>query len=139
LVFFFAFGGGVRQRDSYLLTQILMIDAEQVCQKEAWNRGHKDECRVFKTLGDRELPKAVVACMELLSRRKHGRIADDEWARVCGLQSHIDDFKKNLSYPNIALMAMGASQFSVTHDLFDTDLVAAMYARVSYLRTVPRV
>lgn len=78
-----------------------------------------------------ELPKAVVACMELLNRRKHGLITDDEWKQLCCLQTHIDDFKKNLSYPDIELMAMGASQFSRTDDMFDKEFVAAMYARVS--------
>ncbi|KAH9873928.1 hypothetical protein IAQ61_004555 [Plenodomus lingam] len=99
------------------------------CQKEAWSRGHKHECKVFKALGDKELPKAVLACMEVLSRRKHGLISDDEWEQLCRLQSHIDDFKKNGSYPNIELMAMGASQFSLTQGMFDKDFVAAMYAR----------
>ncbi|CBX95721.1 hypothetical protein LEMA_P028730.1 [Plenodomus lingam JN3] len=101
----------------------------QNCQKEAWSRGHKHECKVFKALGDKELPKAVLACMEVLSRRKHGLISDDEWEQLCRLQSHIDDFKKNGSYPNIELMAMGASQFSLTQGMFDKDFVAAMYAR----------
>ncbi|KAH9878933.1 hypothetical protein J1614_002368 [Plenodomus biglobosus] len=106
------------------------IERLQACQKEAWARGHKHECKVFKALGDKELPKAVVACMELLSWRKHGLIPNDEWEHLCRLQTHIDDFKKSASYPNIELMAMGASQFSLTQDMFDKDFVAAMYARV---------
>jgi hypothetical protein len=68
--------------------------------------------------------------MELLTRRKHGLISDDEWTLLCQLQTHIDDFKKNGSYENIELMAMGASQFSLTQNMFDKDFVAAMYARV---------
>ncbi|KAI8940426.1 hypothetical protein NX059_004114 [Plenodomus lindquistii] len=102
----------------------------KACQKEAWARGHKHECKVFKALGDKELPKAVLACMEILSRRKHSLISDEEWERLCRLQTHIDDFKKSSSYPNIELMAMGASQFSLTQETFDKDFVAAMYARV---------
>jgi hypothetical protein len=68
--------------------------------------------------------------MELLTRRKHGLISDDEWSLVLQLQSHIDDFKKLPSWENIELMAMGASQFSLTQDMFNKDFVAAMYARV---------
>lgn len=83
-------------------------------------------------MADRELPKAVLACMELLSRKKHGLISDEEWTLLCRLPSHIDDFKRNGSYANIELMAMGASQFSLTQKLFNRDFVAAMYARVSH-------
>lgn len=49
---------------------------------------------------------------------------------LLSLPSHVDDFKANGNYGNIELMAMGASQFSLTQDIFDKDFVAAMYARV---------
>jgi hypothetical protein len=68
--------------------------------------------------------------MELLTRRKHGFITDDEWTLLCQLPTHIDDFRKNKAYENIELMAMGASQFSLTQNMFNKDFVAAMYARV---------
>lgn len=71
-----------------------------------------------------------MACMELLTRRKHGLVTDNEWATLCQLQTHINDFKQNGSYANIELMAMGASQFSLTQSMFDKDFVEAMYARV---------
>lgn len=73
--------------------------------------------------------------MELLTRRKHGQISDDQWALVCGLQTHVDDFKRNGSYESIELMSMGASQFSLTQKIFDKDFVAAMYARVCSFRS----
>lgn len=85
-------------------------------------------------MADRVLPKAVLACIEILSRRKHDLISDEEWERLCRLPSHVDDFKRNGSYSNIELMAMGVSQFSLTQGLFDRDFVAAMYARVSQTR-----
>lgn len=69
--------------------------------------------------------------MELLTRRKHGLISDQDWELLCQLPSHIDDFKRNGTYPNIELMAMGAGQFSLSQDMFDKDFVAAMYGRVS--------
>jgi hypothetical protein len=68
--------------------------------------------------------------MELLTRRKHGLISDNEWSLVCQLDTHIDHFKQNGTYENIELMAMGASQFSLTQNVFDKDFVAAMYTRV---------
>ncbi|KAH3966701.1 hypothetical protein HBI24_215170 [Parastagonospora nodorum] len=102
----------------------------KACQKEAWNRGHKHECKSLRSLANNEIPKAVLACMELLTRRKHSLISDDEWSLVLQLQSHIDDFKKLPSWENIELMAMGASQFSLTQDMFNKDFVAAMYARI---------
>jgi hypothetical protein len=49
---------------------------------------------------------------------------------LLSLPSHTEDFKANGNYSNIELMAMGASQFSLTQELFDKDFVAAMYARV---------
>jgi hypothetical protein len=69
--------------------------------------------------------------MDLLTMKKHGIIPDEAWNMLLSLPSHIDDFKANGNYGNIELMAMGASQFSVTQDLFDKDFVAAMYGRVS--------
>ena len=69
--------------------------------------------------------------MDLLTMKKHDIIPEQAWDMLLSLPSHIDDFKTNGNYGNIELMAMGASQFSVTQDLFDKDFVAAMYARVS--------
>ncbi|CAO2656624.1 Nn.00g054270.m01.CDS01 [Neocucurbitaria sp. VM-36] len=101
----------------------------KACQKEAWNRGHKYECKLLKPMAGRDMPKAVLACMELLIRRKHGLIPDDDWELLCQLQPHIEEFKRNGNYGNMELMAMGASQFSLTQNMFNKDFVAAMYAR----------
>ncbi|KAH7379242.1 hypothetical protein DE146DRAFT_706286 [Phaeosphaeria sp. MPI-PUGE-AT-0046c] len=102
----------------------------KACQKEAWIRGHKHQCKTLQQLAGKDIPKAVLGCMELLTRRKHGLIPDDDWGLVCGLQTHIDDFKRNGTYENIELMSMGASQFSLTQNIFNKDFVAAMYARI---------
>lgn len=110
--------------------QLLYANGIQACQKAAWNRGHKYQCKIFKSLGDREIPKAVLACMDLLTMKKHNIIPEQAWEMLLSLPSHVDDFKASGNYSNIELMAMGASQFSVTQDLFDKDFVAAMYARV---------
>lgn len=77
--------------------------------------------------------------MELLMRRKHGLISDDEWSLVLQLQSHVEDFKQLPVWENIELMSVGASQFSLTQDMFNKDFVAAMYARVrlSYVIKTP--
>ena len=77
------------------------------------------------------MPKAVLATMELLIRRKHGLLQDQEWGSFVFAQSHVDDFRKTGQYEGIELMAMGVSQFSGTGDRFDKSQVAAMYARVS--------
>ena len=71
--------------------------------------------------------------------RKHDIIPEQAWNMLLSLPSHIDDFKANGNYGNIELMAMGASQFSFTEDLFDKDFVAAMYARVSELKLLNEV
>jgi hypothetical protein len=71
--------------------------------------------------------------MDLLTMRKHDIIPEEAWNMLLSLPSHVDDFKANGNYGNIELMAMGASQFSLTQELFDKDSVAAMYARVSSL------
>ncbi|KAL1603609.1 hypothetical protein SLS60_005197 [Paraconiothyrium brasiliense] len=95
-----------------------------------WNRGHKHECKNLKPVADRELPKAVLGCMEILVRRRHGLIDDQTWQLLCHLDSHVDDFKNNGNYGGIELMAMGTSQFSATQEIFNTNFVAAMYARI---------
>ena len=69
--------------------------------------------------------------MDLLIMKKYDIVPDEAWNMLLSLPSHIDDFKANGNYGNIELMAMGASQFSLTQDLFNRDFVAAMYARVS--------
>jgi SET and MYND domain-containing protein len=69
--------------------------------------------------------------VELLIRRKHNLISDEEWELLCRLPSHIDDFKRSGTYENIELMAMGAGQFSLSQNMFDKDFIAAMYGRVS--------
>lgn len=107
-----------------------LIDQCQACQKEAWSRGHKHECKNLRPVADRELPKAVLGCMEILVRRKHGLIDDQTWQLLCHLESHVNDFKENGNYGGIELMAMGTSQFSATQDTFTKDFVAAMYARI---------
>lgn len=69
--------------------------------------------------------------MELLVRKKHGLIQDDDWNRLCQLDTHMDDFKSKGNYEQgIQLMALGTSEFSFTKDTFDIDFVAAMYARI---------
>jgi hypothetical protein len=115
------------------------INSSQVCQKEAWNRGHKHECKALKPMAGQGLPKGFLACMELLIRRKHSLISDEDWRLLCNLPCHIDDFKQNGTYGNIELMAMGAGQFSVSQNMFNRDFVAAMYGRVSNSRPPPRV
>lgn len=82
-------------------------------------------------MAGRGLPKAFLASMEILTRRKHGLIPDKDWELLCQLPSHIDDFKRNGTYQNIEMMAMGAAQFSLPQNVFDKDFVAAMYGRVS--------
>jgi hypothetical protein len=69
--------------------------------------------------------------MDLLRMKKHDIVPEQAWSMLLSLPSHVDDFKANGNYGNIELMAMGASQFSLTQELFDKDFVAAMYARVS--------
>ena len=82
-------------------------------------------------MAGRGLPKAFLASIELLTRRKHGLISNKDWELLCGLPSHIDDFKRNGTYQNIEMMAMGAEQFALSQNIFDKDFVAAMYGRVS--------
>ncbi|ORY09409.1 hypothetical protein BCR34DRAFT_568355, partial [Clohesyomyces aquaticus] len=100
------------------------------CQREAWNRGHKHECKNLRAVADRDIPKAVMAAMEILIRRKNGLIPDHAWEMLLRLDSHIEDFKANGKYGGIELMALGTSQFSFTQDTFSKDFVAEMYGRV---------
>ncbi|KAF2463037.1 SET domain-containing protein [Lindgomyces ingoldianus] len=100
------------------------------CQNDAWNQGHKHECKNLRSVNDKSVPKAVIATMEILTRRKHGLITDNAWELLCCLDTHIEDFKANGKYGGIELMALGTSQLSFTQDTFSKDFVAGMYARV---------
>jgi SET and MYND domain-containing protein len=104
----------------------------KACQKEAWSRGHKFECKALKQEGliDRPMPKAVLATMEVLIRRKHGLLAEQEWGSFVFAQSHVEDFKETGQYAGIELMALGVGKFSGMEGSFDRAQVAAMYARV---------
>jgi hypothetical protein len=108
----------------------MSADRVQICQKEAWNRGHKHECKNLRPVSDKEIPKAVLATMELLVRRKHGLIPDKVWDMLLRLDTHTDDFKQNGKYGGIELMALGTTHMSWTQDAFNKDFVAEMYARV---------
>ncbi|KAF1996284.1 SET domain-containing protein [Amniculicola lignicola CBS 123094] len=98
------------------------------CQKEAWIRGHKYECKALKPVSERELPKAVLATIELLLRKKHGLIEINWWESLCGLDSHISDFSSNGKIRGIELMAMGTAD--LTGGAFTKEFAAEMYARV---------
>ncbi|USP76913.1 hypothetical protein yc1106_04187 [Curvularia clavata] len=74
--------------------------------------------------------KRGIVDTNMSARRKHGLISDKDWELLCGLPSHIDDFKRNGTYQNIEMMAMGAGQFALSQNIFDRDFVAAMYGRV---------
>jgi SET and MYND domain-containing protein len=81
----------------------------------------------------KEVPKAVQATMEILIRRKHGLIPDQQWQMLRSLDTHVDDFKRNGNYDGIQLMALGCRNYSMTQDMFSTEFVEGMYARVSAL------
>ena len=68
--------------------------------------------------------------MEILMRRKHNLMTEEEWRALCGLETHLDDFKKSSNYGEIRLMAMGAHRFSMAQDRFSIDFVEAMFSRV---------
>lgn len=110
---------------------LIMTDEGQKCQKEAWARVHKYECKNPRPVVNKDIPKAVRACMEILIRRKHGLILDPAWEMLCRLDTHVEDFQRNGSYSEIQLMAMAANAFSFTQDSYSIEAVAAMYARVS--------
>jgi SET and MYND domain-containing protein len=76
------------------------------------------------------MPKAVLATMEVLIRRKHGLLAEQEWGSFVFAQSHVEDFKETGQYAGIELMALGVGKFSGMEGSFDRAQVAAMYARV---------
>jgi SET and MYND domain-containing protein len=84
----------------------------------------------LRPVADKEIPKAVLATMELLVRRKHNLISEQTGSMLWKLEGHIADFKKNGKYGGIELMALGTSQFSFTQDTFSKDFVAELYGRV---------
>lgn len=97
---------------------------------------HKHECKLVQGLLSKEMPKAVQATMEILIRRKHGGIRNDQWQMLCSLDSHLEDFKKAGRYDDIQLMARGAHNFSGTLMNYNIDFVEEMYGRVGVPSTV---
>lgn len=81
-------------------------------------------------MGDKEFPKAVLGCIELVMRKKNGLIADSSWHWLLKLDSHVDDFKRQGQYGNMELMAMGVRGFSGIGGDMTFDAVAALYARI---------
>ncbi|KAF2733244.1 hypothetical protein EJ04DRAFT_275844 [Polyplosphaeria fusca] len=100
------------------------------CQKEAWSRGHKHECKNFKSMAGKDTPNAVRATMEILVRRKFGLISDQAWQMLCSLPTHLEDYKASGKYEELQLMATGAGHFSGTNDTFPIEFITGMYGRV---------
>lgn len=73
--------------------------------------------------------------MEILIRRKHGQMNDQQWNMLCSLDTHLDDFRRAGTYDNIHLMAMGVQKFSGTEREFPLSFVEGMYGRVSICLT----
>ncbi|KAF2750933.1 SET domain-containing protein [Sporormia fimetaria CBS 119925] len=99
---------------------------KKACQKEAWNRVHKHECKAYKN-ANKQFPHALRVTMEILTRRYYEKLDDQTWQLICGLSTHMDDFKKNGRFADIQLAAK-----SVVSDFphFDTNIIEEMYCRV---------
>jgi hypothetical protein len=79
------------------------------CQKKDWIAVHQKECPALKNLPDIP-PTPVRGLMQVLLRHRHGSSLDPRWV---GLESHVEDLKKNrLRWDEIVLQAKAAVEFS---------------------------
>ncbi|KAF2146566.1 uncharacterized protein K452DRAFT_282748 [Aplosporella prunicola CBS 121167] len=103
----------------------------KACQTDSWKRAHKFECPVFRELErSGRLPNAVRAGMELLARRKNGRLSDAQWDELMRLETHLDDLRARDDWETHEVLAMGVLKYSKTEGTFDVETAQGVYARV---------
>ena len=97
---------------------------DRTCQKLAWNRYHKHECKVFSKLHPRVLPSSTRAIVRLLLERKHHLLSEEEWQQIFTLEIHQADFLKanGERWHDMCLMAKAVHTYSGTDEALDTVL-----------------
>ena len=96
----------------------------RTCQKLAWNRFHKHECKIFSKLHPRVLPSSTRALLRLLLERKHSLISEEEWQQILSMEAHQDDFSKagSTRWQDLCLIAKAVHSYSGTGETLDTVL-----------------
>lgn len=86
------------------------------CQKQAWKKYHKHECKIFAKLRPKVLPEQVRAVMTFLLQRENALLADGLWSKVMSATSHVNDLKAagGNTWMSLMLMAKAAHEYSQT-------------------------
>jgi len=106
------------------------------CQKQAWKKYHKYECKVFKKLMPRVLPEQVRAVMTILLQRDNGLLDDGVWENVVSAISHVDNLKAagGDAWISLMLMAKATHEYSQTNVDLDTVLKLICILKVNGLQ-----
>ena len=97
---------------------------DRTCQKLAWSRYHKHECKIYGKLYPRVLPSSTRAIIRLLLERGNKLVSEEEWQQIFTLQTHQDDLSKGNEerWQNLCLMAKAVHSYSGTDESLDTVL-----------------
>lgn len=86
------------------------------CQKQAWKKNHKHECKIFKKLRPKVLPEQVRAILTFLLQHDNGLLADGVWSDITNAMSHMDDLRAagGDTWMSLMLMAKATHEYSQT-------------------------
>ena len=86
------------------------------CQKQAWKRYHKHECKIFAKLRPKVLPEQVRAVLAFLLQHDNALLADGHWSEVMNALSHADDLRAagGDTWMSLMLIAKAAHEYSQT-------------------------
>ncbi|KAF2196568.1 SET domain-containing protein [Delitschia confertaspora ATCC 74209] len=116
----------------------------KTCQKDAWRRIHKLECKRLAGAG-RMFGPAMVATMEVLLLRRFGLMSDDTWEAVLRLESHFEDMRTGMKSDEMRRLGRNETDFedmlgkiaghtmllSDVYGTFSKEFVENMYSRIT--------
>ncbi|KAK5106165.1 hypothetical protein LTS08_000282 [Lithohypha guttulata] len=88
------------------------------CQRQAWKKYHKYECKIFVKLYPKILPESVRAIVRLALQHKHDLLPQGTWLATLRLVSHYKEFERagGNDLMNLMLMAKAAAEYSKAAD-----------------------
>lgn len=88
------------------------------CQRQAWKKYHKHECKIFAKLYPKILPESVRAIVRLALQHKHDLLPQGTWLATLRLVSHYKEFERagGDDLVNLMLMAKAAAEYSKAAD-----------------------
>lgn len=106
------------------------------CQKQAWKKYHKHECKIFEKLRPKILPEQVRAVMTFLLQFDNGLLDNGVWESVMNAMSHIDNLRQagGDAWMSLMLMAKAAREYSQTKVGLDNVLKLTCILKINGLQ-----